>query len=199
MFSGIVQEVGSVNQIQPVEGGGIRLSVGCSQALSNCQLGDSIAVNGACLTVVENGSGYVVFDAVLETLRCTNLGALCVGSVVNLEPSLRVGESIHGHFVSGHIDCVAKVTSRQREGEGEIFSIELPEKIRILVAPKGSIAVSGVSLTVGEVNESTFKVYLIPHTLSVTTLGRIKPGDLVNLEADLLARYISNIVSKGAK
>jgi riboflavin synthase len=181
MFTGLVREVGTVTSF---EGG--RLVV---ESATPAALGDSIAVDGVCLTVVANGGGALGFDVVPETLERVKP----FGDRVNLEPALRAGEPLGGHYVQGHVDGVGTVERIAPEGDGARVAIAAPELARYLVE-KGSIAVDGVSLTVAALTETGFEVALVPHTLAVTTLGELRPGASVNLEADVLAKYVERLL-----
>jgi len=188
MFTGIIEVLGTVAQRT-------KTSLTIRAKIPKPRLGASIAVNGCCLTVVETAHGAHKFDVGPETWARTNLGSLATGDRVNLEPSLRVGSEVGGHFVTGHVDAAAVVAALEPWGDGFWrFRVELPEALRGLVAEKGSVAVDGVSLTVTGVEKTRFEIMLVPHTLSKTTLGRRRPGDRVNLEADPLARYAANAV-----
>ncbi len=193
MFTGIVRELGAVAAI---DGGadGVRISIDAPATASSAAVGDSVAVNGCCLTAVEVDGVRLAFDAVPETLGRTSLGALVAGSEVNVEPSLRVGDPLGGHYVQGHVDAVGTVVSIDSEGEGKRVSISTPDGTLRYVAEKGSIAVDGTSLTVAAVDDSAFTVALIPHTLEVTTLGRLGVGDPVNVEFDVLAKYVERLL-----
>jgi riboflavin synthase len=195
MFTGIIREIGTVTASSETPSGR-RLHIRAALfAASDINVGDSISVAGTCLTVTELTGDGAFFDVVPETLRKTTLEDLSEGSRCNLETSLRFGDPVDGHLVQGHIDSAATVLARSLEGEGaERLEIELPSNISHLIARKGSICLSGVSLTVGEVGNDSFSVYLIPHTLRETTLGDLKPGDRVNVEADCLARYADRIL-----
>jgi riboflavin synthase len=193
MFTGIVEEVGDVVAAD-VRPEGARLRVRAPRLAPLASLGDSIAVSGCCLTVVERDGDVVAFDAVPETLGRTTLGALEPGGRVNLEDSLRAGEPLGGHFVQGHVDGVGEVARRDREGDGARLAVRTPAELRRFLAPKGSIAVAGVSLTVAALTDDGFEVALIPHTLAVTTLGELNPGDRVNLETDVLARHVERLL-----
>ncbi len=193
MFTGIVRELGRVVSI---DGGpdGVRLEVEAPQAAAAAGLGDSVAVNGCCLTVVGSDGGRLAFDAVPETLRRTTLGALQPGDPVNVEPALRVGDPLGGHFVQGHVDGVGRVQSIEAEGEGlRVFVAAAPELLRYCVE-KGSITVEGVSLTVAELADDAFAVALVPHSLAETTLSELAPGREVNLEVDVLAKYAERLL-----
>ena len=182
MFTGLVREVGTVRSM---EGG--RLVVACALT---AELGDSVAVDGVCLTVVENAGGELAFDTVPETLARTSLGTLDHGSRVNLEPSLRAGDPLGGHYVQGHVDGVGAL----RGTTDGLTWFDAPVELLRYVAEKGSIAVQGTSLTVAAVDGSGFAVALIPHTLEATNLGALEPGDPVNLETDVLAKYVERLL-----
>lgn len=189
MFSGIVEEAGTVVSLNK-ENRPYRLVIKTSLDLRDTQVGSSIAVEGVCLTIVTKKKGEISFDLAPETVRRSTLGALTAGSKVNLERSLKLGDRIHGHFVFGHVDATTRLLSRVSEGQqAEKLTFKTPPDLRRYLACKGSISLAGVSLTLGPVNSSTFCVYLIPHTLSITTLSTLQPGDKVNVEVDMLARY----------
>ncbi len=189
MFTGLVQSLATVQEITP-EGPGVRLTIAEPAIAVAATLGDSIAVNGCCLTVVANNQETVTFEAGPETLLRTTLGKLAVGDQVNLETSLCMGDTLGGHLVSGHIDGVGSVDQRQDDAEWSTFWIRVPAELTRQMASKGSVAIDGVSLTLVDVEAERFSVALIPHTLQVTTLGSRKAGDPVNLETDLLAKYV---------
>ncbi len=189
MFTGLIQSLAEVIAIVP-EGPGVRLVVRDSQLAASAKLGDSIAINGCCLTVVKIHDADLAFQAGSETLSRTNLGQLNAGSRVNLEPSLKVGDQLGGHYVTGHIDGLGTIASRQDDADWSTFHIRGPAALTRQMASKGSVAVDGVSLTLVEVTSDTFSVALIPHTLAVTTLGTRKVGDTVNIETDVLAKYV---------
>jgi riboflavin synthase len=193
MFTGIVKEVGT---IASVEGGedGIRLVVEASDTASKVGLGDSVSIGGVCLTVVAVEDSRLAFDAVPETLRRTSLGSLAAGAGVNLEPALAAGEPMGGHVVQGHVDGVGRVVSLEPEGDGARLTIAAePDLLRYCVE-KGSIAVEGVSLTIAALLGDGFEIALVPHTLAATTLGGLRSGDPVNLEADVLAKYVERLL-----
>ena len=189
MFTGLVAGVGRVRR-KDLRPPGVRFSLESTELAGDAQPGDSVALSGCCLTVIECASDCVGFDAGPETLARTNLGRWEVGSPVNWERSLRVGDRLGGHFVTGHIDTIGTLDERQDDREWSTFWIRLPARWLPHLASKGSIAIDGVSLTVVGVEADRFSVCLIPHTLAVTTLGRLQPGDEVNLETDLLAKYV---------
>ena len=192
MFSGIVEALGTIAELRS-EPPGCRLVVRHEAIASQTAVADSISVNGCCLTVVEMGDGTFAFQAGPETLARTNLGDLRPGSVVNLERALKVGDRLGGHFVSGHIDGPGTLMRRDDHGEWSSFYFGISRDIARQMAPKGSIAVDGVSLTIVESLPEMFSVALIPFTLGVTTLGRLRIGDRVNLETDILAKYVQRL------
>jgi riboflavin synthase len=186
VFTGIVREKGRIASVEPA-GNGIRLVV---DAQTEAAIGDSVAIGGVCLTVVEHGGGRLAFDAVPETLDRTSLGRLRAGDEVNVEPALRAGEPLGGHIVQGHVDGVATVRST-----GELTWFDAPDDLNRYCVEKGSITVDGCSLTVAALDDAGFAVALIPHTLEVTTLGALRPGDPVNIEVDVLAKYVERLTS----
>ena len=195
MFTGIVEGTGTVAAVAVADGGGgARLEVEAPFLAGDLRLGESVAVNGCCLTVAEPTSGGFAADLVAETLRRTALGGLAAGDAVNLERPLALGGRLGGHLVQGHVDGVARVLERKPVGEGEEVRVELPPDLERYVVEKGSIAVDGVSLTVAGVGPGWFAVALVPHTLEVTTLGRRRPGDPVQLEVDVVAKYVERLV-----
>ena len=189
MFAGIVEELGRVVSVLPAEPG-CRMVVDGPVVSDQAAIGDSISVNGCCLTVVHREGTELHFDAGPETLQRTNLGELSSGSEVNLERSLTIGDRLGGHFVTGHVDAVGKVHERIDENEWSTFWFSVPRYLTRQMASKGSVAVDGISLTLVDVLEDRFSVALIPHTLQVTTLGKKNVGDPVNIESDLLAKYV---------
>lgn len=196
MFTGLVESIGTVTKISP-QGPGVTLAID-SEVLADAEIGASISINGCCLTVVELDGHVASFEAGEETLNRTNLGDLEISSSVNLERSLRCGDRMGGHFVTGHIDCVGTIRSRDDDGEWSTIWFNIPAPFHQHLASKGSIAVDGISLTLVDVNVDNtkgFSVALIPHTLEHTTLGSKKVGDRINLETDILAKYIEQAVS----
>jgi riboflavin synthase len=193
MFSGIVEALGTIVELRQ-EPPGCRLIVREPTIAANTKVADSICVNGCCLTVVEREGDTFGFQAGPETLARTNLGELKPGSRVNLERALAVGDRLGGHFVSGHIDGVGTLLSREDSGEWSTFWLSVPRSLAIQMAGKGSIAVDGVSLTIVDSEPDRFSIALIPFTLSVTTLGFLQPGGKVNLETDILAKYVQRLV-----
>jgi riboflavin synthase alpha subunit len=193
MFTGIVRERGRVVSADR-NGGGVRLRI-AARATADAELGDSIAVNGCCLTVTAADGETLEFDAVPETIARTTLGGLGDGDVVNLEPALRAGEPLGGHFVQGHVDGRARVTAVDEEGEGARLRLELEPGLLRYCVEKGSIALDGVSLTVAALRDDGIEIALVPFTLENTTLGALGPGDEVNVEVDLLAKYAERLAS----
>lgn len=195
MFTGIVRELG---RVVSAEGGadGVRLEIDAPETATLTAVGDSVSVDGCCLTATAIAGARLRFEAVPETLSRTSLAALAAGSEVNLEPALRTGEPLGGHYVQGHVDGVGTVDSVAPEGDGARLAVEAPAELRRYLVEKGSVAVQGVSLTVASVTADGFEVALIPHTLTATTLGRLAPGDRVNLEADVLAKYVERLVAR---
>lgn len=189
MFNGIVEETGIVRGVERRKNLSVLKITGC-KVLKGTRRGDSIAVNGVCLTVTNAASGVLTFDLMRETLAKTSLGKLKVGAKVNLERALKVGGRLSGHFVTGHVDAVGVVREKITRPNYTELRVGLPRALKRYVVPKGSISLDGVSLTVGEVKNDYFSVYLIPLTLEVTTLGGKQRGDWVNIEIDILARYV---------
>ncbi len=188
MFTGLVQALALVCDVQS-QPPGKRLTIESSEISLDAVLGDSIAINGCCLTVVANQDGRLSFEAGPETLSLTNLGELKAGSRVNLEPSLRVGDRLGGHFVTGHVEAIGTLLAREDDRDWSTLWFGFPRALGRYMVPKGSVAVDGVSLTLVAVEAERFSVALIPHTLSATTLGHLTGGSHVNLETDLLAKY----------
>jgi riboflavin synthase len=194
MFTGIIEEMGRIREVIPANQG-LRLVVEGRKVLEDARIGDSIAVSGVCLTVVSRTDDAFVVDVVGETLRRTTLSEAQPGMLVNLERALAAGDRFGGHLVAGHVDGTGTVRDRRQEGTSVVFEFEVPVPLRRYIAEKGSIAVDGVSLTVMEVTEDGFRVAVIPHTLENTTLGIKSPGDRVNLEVDIVARYMERLLS----
>ena len=194
MFTGIVECMGTVLDVREARGVK-RLRIATPWPSDGVKVGDSISVDGACLTGVEAGEGYFSAEVVRETVSRTTLGRLRRGDKVNLERALRLGEGLGGHIVLGHVDGVGRIVEREEREEGAIFEISLEPGLMKYLAPRGSVAVDGVSLTVLDVRDNVFSVSIIPHTLSVTTFGLKRRGDLVNVEVDVLARYLERLTS----
>ncbi|MDF1860988.1 MAG: riboflavin synthase [Verrucomicrobiales bacterium] len=195
MFTGIVEECGEVSAFTPVESGAelwVRSSFSGEVAL-----GESVAVNGACLTVTEVADGAMRFDLLHETLRLTNLGDVKTFSPVNLERSLCIGDRLSGHFVQGHVDACAEVLAYEKSGQDHQFTVALPPEFAHLMVHKGSVCVNGISLTVAELTDDSFTLWIIPHTHEVTSLKAVTVGSRVNLEFDLLAKHIARLTQTG--
>jgi len=194
MFTGIVTDMGEVRAIER-GAADARIVIGTAYDTATIAIGASVACSGACLTVVDKGPGWLAFDAVAETLARTKLGAWRKGSRVNLERSLRLDDELGGHMVMGHIDGLGRLVAREPEGQSVRMNFGVPRDLARLIAEKGSVAVDGVALTVTAALAESFGVSLIPHTLRVTTLGALAPGDTVNVEVDLFARYVARLVN----
>lgn len=195
MFTGIVTDLGTVIE-REARGGDLRLVIAFSQLdEARVRLGDSICVQGCCLTVTARAASTFTADLSRETLSLTTLGTLAVGAAVNLEPALRAGDVLGGHLVSGHVDGIARVTGVESDARSRRLTIAPPRELMRYVAPKGSVTVDGVSLTVNEVAEQSFGVNIIPHTQTATTLGVAAAGTPVNLEIDQLARYLARLLA----
>ncbi len=195
MFTGLVEEVGMVELAEPDQGGR-RLTISAAVAAADLRPGDSINVNGCCQTVVETGSGQFGVIAVPETLRRTNLGSLVEGDAVNLERPVRLMDRLGGHLVQGHVDAIGRVRALREEAPGWWVEIEAAPEVLHYVAQKGSIAVDGTSLTIADRDEASFAVAIIPHTWQATICRNYHPGSEVNLEVDLLARYLEQLVKE---
>ncbi|MGI9859845.1 riboflavin synthase [Moorella naiadis] len=195
MFTGLVEEIGTVRDIATVSQGA-RLTITAGKVLAGTRRGDSIAVNGACLTVVDLTPASLVAEVMAETLRVTTLGSLRVGDRVNLERALQLGERLGGHLVSGHIDGVGEIKARQQLGIAWELTLAVPVGLTRYIAPKGSLAVDGTSLTVIGIAGNQVTIGLIPHTAGNTILGSKGPGDKVNIEVDLLARYLERLLNR---
>jgi riboflavin synthase len=195
MFTGIVTALGSIRAIQPIGGGkDMRLMIAAPWPdTATISIGASIACSGCCLTAVAVSADSFAGDASAETLACTTLGGWTIGSPVNLERSLRIGDELGGHMVSGHVDGVGEAVSATAENGSMRWQFRVPAPLARFIAVKGSVAVNGVSLTVNEVRADMFAVNVIPHTASVTGFGIMKPGDKVNIEIDMLARYVARL------
>jgi riboflavin synthase len=191
MFTGIIQAIG---RVQNIDAGQFSFSATVA-FFSGVKIGDSIATNGVCLTVVETGQDYFQVDLSQETLNCSIFGTLLVGDAVNLEKALTLNQGIDGHLVSGHVDGVAKVVERTKQGESTSFKISAPQSLVKYIAKKGSITINGVSLTVNSIEGDVFDVNIVPYTFSVTTLGRLEVGTKVNLEVDIIARYLEQLIN----
>lgn len=195
MFTGLILELGEITSINRKSGGAV-LSLRSNEIASAAKLGDSIAVNGVCLTVVKSGRRELSFDLSDETLRSTNIGSLNKGDAVNLEPSLSPDSKIGGHFVTGHVDTVGKIHSRMQSGDMLKFEIEAPLEVTGFLVRKGSVAVDGISLTVVDILKDSFTLVIIPHTAKLTTLGFKGAGDSVNIEVDILGKYVAKFLQR---
>ncbi|MFW6437844.1 MAG: riboflavin synthase [Armatimonadota bacterium] len=195
MFTGLIQEVGSVRSVRP-GGGGAEVEIAAPGIGQAAVVGESIAVNGTCLTVERAGAWGFVAHAGAETLERTTVGRLKVGSAVNLERALAVGDRLGGHFVQGHVDCVGEIASRSDEGTTVRIHVSIPDEYAAYVVEKGSIAVDGISLTVTDISENTFGTAIIPHTLANTTLEQAQRGQMVNIETDILAKYVMRLLGR---
>lgn len=194
MFTGIILAIGKIAAIQP-KGGDVRLKIHTGKLpLTDAALGDSIAVNGVCLTAVELGSNYFCADVSNETLSCTTLNQATVGTPVNLELALTPSTRLGGHIVSGHVDGIGTIFEKKNDGRSIRFQFKAPDNLAKYIAEKGSICINGISLTVNSVNGALFSVNIVPHTLQETTLGTAEVGHSVNLEVDLLARYMERLM-----
>ncbi len=191
MFTGIVEERGTVRSTSPR-----RLEVGCRTVTGDSRVGDSVSVDGVCLTVVDRDEGRLAFDVAPETLRRTTLGDLAEGDPVNLERPVTLATRLGGHLVQGHVDGVGEITSMDAEGEGALMTVRIPEGLGRYLVEKGSVTVDGVSLTVAAVHRDGFAAALIPHTLEATGLGSKGPGARVNLEMDVIAKYLERLTRR---
>jgi len=198
VFTGIIQFTGVIKKLVRVAGG-LKLSLITTGDISSLRIGDSIAVNGVCLTVVEKNSGEVTVDVAEETVKRTTLSKLRLNEVVNLELPLTPLSPLGGHIVQGHVDCVARIAGRRREGSGERITIEVPEEWSKYVVEKGSIAVDGMSLTVARKNGNRIEIAIIPHTLKNTNISFKKTGSYVNIEVDIIGKYVYNFLQNRVK
>lgn len=196
MFTGLITELGRVQQLTSKAGGGLLFTVWAPQTAASLAVGDSVALSGACHTAVAVTTETFTVASVPETLARTTLGSLAVGDALNLELPLRPTDRLGGHFMTGHVDDTAELLARTPAGISQIFTLRVAPQLARLVVAKGSVALDGVSLTVASVTDATFTVALIPHTLAVTTLGLRQPGDRLNFEADLLAKHVAKLVTK---
>lgn len=193
MFTGLVEEVGKVLWIRATDHG-IQLEVAAPRTALHARTGDSMAVNGCCLTVTAHRPEQVTFDLLTETLNRTNLRQLRRDTLVNLERPLRADGSIGGHFVQGHIDYAARILSFEQTGKDYRLEVELPPEFALYIAPKGSVAINGISLTVAEISPASFAVWIIPHTRRATNLQNAQSGEQVNIELDILAKYVERML-----
>ena len=198
MFTGLVEETARIVSVEPI-GGGARLTLEAAVVLEGTHAGDSIAVNGCCLTITAMEGNRLAFDLLAETLDKTNLGDQKPGSVANLERALAANGRLGGHFVQGHVDTTARILALEPHGQDHRMEIELPPAFARYVAYKGSIGINGISLTAAEVREASVVIWLIPHTMEVTNLHTLKAGDRVNVEFDMLAKYLERLTDPRLK
>lgn len=196
MFTGLITDIGTL-RVREGSAKGVRFEIETTYPMAEVAIGASIACSGACLTVVAKGEGWFAVDVSPETLEKTTLDGWQPGRRINLERSLRLGDELGGHLVSGHVDGVARIEDRHADGDSTRFTVVAPSDLARFVAAKGSVALDGVSLTVNEVAGDSFSVCIIPHTTEMTTFGDLQPGDRVNLEIDMLARYVARLLEKG--
>jgi riboflavin synthase len=200
MFTGIITDIGEVTAVEPRAQGLARLAITCSYDADSITVGASIACSGVCLTVVARGQegnrAWFAVEAAAETLRLTTVGSWRRGTRINLERPLKIGDELGGHIVAGHADGLATVLRREDSIDTARFTLRLPQQLARFIAPKGSVALDGVSLTVNEAAGDTFSLLIIPHTLKVTTLGLLRAGDAVNVEVDLMARYAARLMER---
>lgn len=194
MFTGIITDIGELREIRP--GGDTVYVIATKLDTGDLALGASVACSGVCLTVIERGKDWFAVQASAETLARSSLKDWRVGSRINLERALRAGDELGGHLVSGHVDALAEIVERRPEGDSQRFAFRVPDAFATAIAPKGSVALDGVSLTVNEVQRNRFGVNIIPHTLANTTFGTAKVGDKVNFEVDMLARYVARLLDR---
>lgn len=197
MFTGLVAELGTVQRLDR-QGESYYLTISAVKVMQNLKIGDSVAVNGACLTVVNMHDSVFTADVMPETVRLTNIGSLHAGDKVNLERTLRLCDGLDGHIVSGHVEGLGTIISRRPEGIADVVEIAAEARLLRYILPKGSIAIDGISLTVTAVTDSSFSVAIIPHTAKETTLGFKGVGDKVNLETDIIGKYVERLLNTGA-
>lgn len=193
MFSGIIEEIGIVEKIEPINGG-LKFFISTKNIFDDLKIGDSVSVDGVCLTVTSINNNSLSVDAVGETLKKTTLAQFKTKTFVNLERAIKYNERIGGHLIQGHVNSTAKISQLKKIGENYLLQIELPNDLMKYVIKEGSIAVDGISLTVADINENKIRISIIPHTWQNTTLKLKKENDLVNIEVDLTAKYIENLV-----
>ncbi|MBT3369649.1 MAG: riboflavin synthase [Rhodospirillaceae bacterium] len=191
MFTGIITDIGRVDQVVPA--GDTKFVIASAYDSASIAIGASICCSGVCLTVIDKATGWFSVTASAETLDCTNLADWALGTPINLERALKVGDELGGHIVSGHVDGVVEIADVAADGDSLRFRFSLPDDLAPYIAPKGSVCLNGVSLTVNEVDEAGFGINIIPHTQEMTTFGAAKTGDRVNLEIDVLARYVARL------
>jgi riboflavin synthase len=196
MFTGIVKETGRMGPVTK-RGQSLQVAILCGETAESAAVGDSIAVNGVCLTVVSISPGKLVMDVGEETYRRTSLSSAKPGDPLNIEPALRIGDRLGGHIVMGHVDAVGTISARREETTQIVLEVKFPADLRPYLVEKGSVALDGVSLTVGRVHDDRFETYLIPHTVAETAFHTRRPGDLVNIEIDVIARYVRAAIERG--
>ncbi|MFZ1081184.1 MAG: riboflavin synthase [Candidatus Kryptoniota bacterium] len=196
MFTGIIEEVGAVNQVKGSARGARKIFIKCRKVLDDLQIGDSLAVNGVCLTIVERNKNQVAVEAVEETVKKTMIGNLKSGSFVNLERAVRLNDRLGGHLVQGHVDTTGKVVSIEKLPMSRMFRFRIPRTLMKYLIPVGSVSINGVSLTVAEKLSDSFKVAIIPHTFDNTTFGYLRVGDTVNIEVDMIAKYVESLLKR---
>ena len=192
MFTGIIKELGKIQRISGL-GNIYKISVEVKDLALQAKIGDSVAVNGVCLTLTGKNKNFLDFDLMGETAKRTNISKLKIGEAVNLESALKAGDPLGGHFVTGHIDCVGRIKDIGRYGDNYSIRVSFPEEYKRLIVEKGSIALDGISLTVGKVEGNSAIVYIIPHTLKITTLGSKSAGGEVNIEFDIIGKYVNGL------
>jgi len=195
MFTGIIEEVGKVIGIKRI-GNSIFLKIQCRNILSDLEIKSSIAINGACLTVIEKGKDFFTVEVSSETQKRTNLGKIKIGDYVNLERAIKLGGRLDGHILLGHIDTTGKILEKKREGRGFLYKISYKDDIDKYIVNKGSIGVDGISLTILKTLDKSFYVYILPFTEEHTNLSKRKVGDIVNIEVDILAKYVEKLINK---
>jgi riboflavin synthase len=196
MFTGIIEEVGAINQVKGSGNGAKKIFIECRKVIDDLKIGDSLAVNGVCLTIVERNRTQVAVEAVEETVRKTMIGNLKPGSFVNLERAARLNDRLGGHLVQGHVDATGKVGSIEKLPMSRMFRFRIPGTLMKYLIPVGSVSINGVSLTVAEKSTDSFKVAIIPHTFDNTTFRYLRIGDSVNIEIDMIAKYVENLLKR---
>lgn len=199
MFTGIITDIGRVSRVQTTgegSGEGRRFEIETAFDMNDIDIGASIACAGACMTVVDKGDGWFAVEVSAESLSKTTLGSWGEGAAMNLERAMRLGDELGGHIVSGHVDGVGELVRREADGDSQRYTFRAPADLAKYLAPKGSVTIDGVSLTINEVDSAEFGINLIPHTQTATTLGALAPGDHVNMEIDMLARYVARLLGK---
>ena len=197
MFTGIVYHTGRIERIEEAPEGGLRLTIEAPDVISNINIGSSVCTNGVCLTATQVGDGKFMTDVMPQTIELSTIGELKEGDLVNIETSLRVGDELGGHFMYGHVDGVAEVIDMQDDGNARLVTIRPPQKLMKYVALQGSLGINGVSLTVARLSEDSFTVSLIPETLELTTFKDLRVGDHVNLEVDMMMKYLDRLKGEG--